>query len=446
MLVREARELPGAAAVMLHAIPILLAVEWRVRISGVSFELAEISLLVVAAVGLFAWATSSRVHLPRNFVIPAAILAASSFVTVFLQSNLQHNLSVYRDLMLPVLFYAGFVSLRLRPAHALALVKTFIVCASIGSVLAVLQFFTDDFLWFQSDDTAFWQEFKAPMAAESALGQALGASHTLPLGFYSHPNNFASYLVIPAMAAYALSRSRGRSGVARLSWGACALLQTFAVILTFSRASFLTLLASAMAFELLIMRRRMPSLRQVAACAGLTVGLLAAALTSELFSFDELGSFLGRIDMLRSSGELLLEHPGALLTGGLTEIYMNTFFLYNQLVHNLFAYMTLQFGLLAMLAWVFLAVSEAKKSTAGLFGHAGATARVGGAVLLGLLFSVFLYGQSYSLLDSVQIGLWLLFWLGVSRHLAGAQAGDVRSESKIPRQFHLALCEGGLPS
>ena len=34
------------------------------------------------------------------------------FLSVFLQSDLNHNLSVYRDLMLPVLFYGALVSFR----------------------------------------------------------------------------------------------------------------------------------------------------------------------------------------------------------------------------------------------------------------------------------------------------------------------------------------------
>jgi hypothetical protein len=150
--------------------------------------------------------------------------------------------------------------------------------------------------------------------------------------------------------------------------------------------------------------------------------------------------------MLQSSLLLIAENPLALLTGGFTEIYMNRFYSYNQLVHNLFAYLTLQFGLATMLAWVLWVLADMRRVGKVVFGSIDRSRHLPGAVLIAVFFSIFLYGQTYSMLDSVQIGFWLLFWLGIARQASRRDklcAVVVRREARfvtdpvVPRQVAL---------
>lgn len=427
MLIERAHSIPPIAYYSLHAIPLLLAVEYRVRTSTVSFTLAELSLPIAVLAMAFATLYSARVRLDRHCVLAALITCTTAFLSIFLQRDFYHTVSVYRDLILPILFYLAFISVRLRSQWAAALAKAFIGWATLSSALAITQFYTNDYLWFQPDDVAPWQEFKSGLVAASSVGQLMGATNTLPPGLCSHPNNLAAYLVIPLLITYALVRSSELAVISRCLWALCGAIQLFALSCTFMRSSLLTLIAGIVGFEGLVGKRRRVRFRAFVGCLVLIIAISYLSITSEAFSFDDLGTLRARRAMFDVGVSLLLEHPLALLIGGLTEVYMDATADVNQLVHNLFMYMVLQFGAITLIGWLTLFISELRHSARLLFEASDTSQRMGGAIVVGVAVSIGFYGQTYSMLDNVQIGLWLCFWLGITVHLAPSEANGSRA-------------------
>jgi O-antigen ligase len=118
-------------------------------------------------------------------------------------------------------------------------------------------------------------------------------------GLVGNPNDLALTLnlIIPLAAALMLS---ARSAGARWLAGAAAFLSAGAVILTFSRAGFLTLAATSLMFGLWLLRRRAPGKAAVLLVAGLcAIPYLPQGYTDRLSTItdiaaDQTGSATGR--------------------------------------------------------------------------------------------------------------------------------------------------------
>jgi len=405
-------------------LPLLLAVEYRFRVGAVSFMPGEFCLLpalLAASLQRHSW---NPARPSSGLLLLGMGIAATGFISVFFQSDLNHTLSAYRDLMVPVIFYFAFTSARLPSWQAIRMAKVFVACASLSSVLAIVQFRADDFLWFQDTDYVPWQEFKTTLISSSNFGQLLGVQHTLPTGTYAQTNNFAEYLVVPAVVALALSRRAACPGLQRWFWRMCAVLQATAMLFTFSRGSLLTLIAAFAGFHFLIARRRGTRIAMVLAAAG---GIAFALLHSDALSFDDYGTLFSRMDMIRSGLSLIATHPTALLTGGLTEVYLNLF-LFGQLVHNLFLYLVLQFGLGTMVAWTALVSLALRRAAAIWKSSVPEASSIGGAVIVAVSLSVFVYAQTTFMITSVQSAMWLFFWIGIAQHLAAGMTPAKRFE------------------
>ncbi len=409
----------GNIAMILAVIPLLLAFHWRIRFESFSFVLAEISL-PLALVCAMLCGKSESVSPSRKVFLLAVVLAVAAFLSVFVQSDLKHTLSAYRDLLLPVLFYFAFTQIRLKSSFVVNLAKAAVLWSSVTAVLGIIQYLTDDFLWFQDPDAVVWQEFKTSLISDSQFGQFMGISHTLPAGAYSHTNVFAQFLVLPALVAFALFLRSARNGISRWLWLFAAILQFVALVLTFCRSSVLTLVGSMLVLPVLLTRQR--SRRKLGAALVLAVGAVAgfAILQSDAMAFDGFGSFVGRIDMWQAGFVLMSARPVLAITGGLTELYLQLF-PFGQVIHNFFLYLTIQFGLAAAGAWALIVFLELKRTARILHRDEGEARNIGVAAAVAVGATVFFYAQTAPLVDDVQVSLFLFFWLGISQHLVVSQ-------------------------
>jgi O-antigen ligase len=200
------------------------------------------------------------------------------------------------------------------------------------------------------------------------------------------------------------------------------------------------------AFMMSIALARKGASRRIRLIAALVVIaiLVVAIAANDAFSIDGFGSFLGRIDMWYAGFSVISTNPALLLTGGLTDTFMQLF-PFGQLIHNLFLYLILQFGLPAAAAWTALIVVELGRARNVRHLENGLIRNIGTAVLVGLSATVFFYSQTAPLIDSVQAGLWLFFWLGICQHLAGHDqetqwCGGPERASAVPDSLRESRC------
>ncbi|MCC6588029.1 MAG: hypothetical protein IT168_15150 [Bryobacterales bacterium] len=146
------------------------------------------------------------------------------------------------------------------------------------------------------------------------------------------------------------------------------------------------------------------------------VSLAIAVLGTGVMSWDDLGTGEGRINMVASSIAFLQSDPFVLLSGGGTLNYMVQFSQV-QVVHNFFAYLILQFGIIVAVAWLVLITTAQVKTFRQLAKMSGDEQVLGLALWAGVFTTVYVYGQSASILDMVQAGMWILFLQALALHL-----------------------------
>ena len=401
--------------VLLAILPVFLAIEYRIDLGAVSFMLSEAGAAVLVAAVLVYAARSARLVVERDELALIFLIAVFAFVSVFLERDKAHALSLYRDLMAPLVFFALLTSIRLERREVLALVKGFVLVAAATALLGLLQYATGKYLWVLRPEDVDWQAFKTSFIRSFFLGEWLRTGTTLPAGLYATTNNFASYLVIPCLVAYALGWAPRLQNGGRTLWRACFLVMLAALFLTFSRGSILTLLVAWVVIRAFRERHRITPMQMgLVGAAGTLV--VAVIIVSGVFSFDELGTVRGRFIMISAGWELLIDHPELLIAGGFTEDY-RTHYYAGQLVHNLELYMLIQYGLIVTVAWLLLVARQLGK-TYGLLRSPDPDARaVALSVFAGVGVTVFVYAQTTSFVDNIQSAMWLFFWLGIAVHL-----------------------------
>lgn len=415
--------------IFLYLVPLLLSVEYRVELGFFSFTLAEVSVVLVWIAVLLRILKNYRVDLKKMEVILLLFIAITALPSVLLEDDARHALSVYRDFTLPLAFFAGFLLISLSRQQVLRLLKLFVLVATASAVLGIIQYETSNYLWTMRPEDAWWQSFKTGFLRNSTIGQLLGVKDTLPTGLFATTNNFALYLVIPVMLAFTLATLPSLQRSEKLFWKAAFTLLFVTLVLTFSRGSLFTFLI-AWLFLLWFRRRRHVSFLGLLVVGGIGVLAVGMVLGSGVVSWDQLGTLRGRGTMFQAGLELLADHPEALITGGFTEEYRAHYY-QAQLVHNLFFYGILQFGLLATLSWLFLIAIELRCILGVVRSKDQEVKFLGLALFGGLVTTVFMYAQTTSFIDSVHSSLWLFFWMRIGIYLYRFYRADALSHRRV---------------
>lgn len=399
--------------IFIYSIPLLLSVEYRVDLGLFSFTIGEISIILVWISVLHRILSDRKLYVEKIEVVLLFLIIITALPSVALERDTRHALSVYRDLIMPLIFLTGYTLIRLDRHKVINLVKIFVIVAFSTAVLGIIQYRTGDYQWTLSDSSVGWQEYKANFIRTSTIGQILGIGSTIPSGLYANANNFASYLVIPTIVSFSLMKISSQSRRERLFWGVCFIVLLVSLFLTFSRGSIFTFL---IVLPLLILSYRHLSIPAVFAILFIGIFTIGLLLATNLFSWDQLGTLRGRVIMFQTGQELLRNHPDALFLGGYSEEYLLR---YNQsqLIHNLPFYMILQFGIVATLSWLLLMISKLYKIFQASRSEDEETRILSLSLFGGLFSTIFVYGQTTSFVDSVQSSLWMLFWMGTGTYL-----------------------------
>lgn len=402
---------------LIYVVPVLLSFEYRLRLSSFSFDLSELSLLVVVLVCVArAWGKNrvgsfKKVHPEQGLLL---LLGVFAFPAILFEQNTAHAASVYRDLMLPFLFLFIFLQAGFEKERIHTLIKLACIFALANAVLGIVQYTTGNYLWFAGPDEAEWQAYKTGLAKLSGFGAFLGVQDALPTGLYTGANTFACFLSLPLCLVTTLAFFGGLAKRHRMACLVASALMFVCLLFTMFRSGLLVFTASMMTVYLFLSRRR-GVLRVV------TVSVLAGAiailfLTQGLLDWDQFGSFEGRQEMISDAFALMKAHPELLLTGGYTDLY-HVQSRETQEIHNLALYSIVQFGLpatgvfFAFFIRFFLKAFRAAKEATGL------DRSVLVAIAASIGANVFLYGSTTMLIDSVQTTTWLLFWVGVANYL-----------------------------
>jgi len=414
---------------LVYLLPILLAFEYRLRLTIFSFDLSELSLFVMVLVCLVrAWQGKplgplEKVQPERCLLLLLAIFA---FPALFFESNTAHAASVYRDLMLPFAFFFVFMQARLEKEQIHRLIQLACIFALANALLGIVQYTTGNYLWFAGPDEAEWQDYKTGLAKLSGFGAFLGVQDTLPTGFYSGANTFACFLSLPLCLVTTLGFFGGLSGRKRMVCLASSAVMFVCLLFTMFRSGLLVFAASMMAVYLFLSRRR-------GILRFLTVGALVALLAilflaQGIFDWDQFGSFEGRQEMISEAFTLMKAHPELLLTGGFTGLY-HLQSRETQEIHNLALYSIVQYGLPATLLFFAFFFRLFLRAIRAARGAAQAARSVLVAIVASLGANVLLYGSTTMLIDSVQTTTWLLFWAGIASYLSAYAVAQGRESS-----------------
>ncbi len=415
---------------LLYVVPLLLSVEYRVELGFFSFTIAEVSVALVWIVALLRIRNGQKFHLKKTDLTLLLLVTTASLPSVLFESDTRHALSVYRDFTIPLFFFTGFLMIDLSQRQIVKLLKFFVLMATVSAILGIMQYRTGNYIWTLRPEDVQWQNFKTSFLQSSMMGQLLGVKNTLAIGLFATTNNFASYLVIPTVLAFALASFPALRRREKVVWNASFIVLFVALLFTFSRGSLLTFL-TAWLFLVWFRRKRRVSLLTVVVVASIGMLMIGLILWSGILSWDQLGTLKGRGVMFRAGIELIKDHPEVLLIGGFTEEY-RAYYYQPQLIHNLPLYTILQFGLLATLSWLLLVVIELRYILRSIIHSKNQEVKfLGSALFGGIAATVFLYAQTTSFVDSVQSSLWLFFWIGMGIHLYRFSRGDALSYQRM---------------
>jgi len=399
---------------LLLPVVVLLGIEYRIRWEAFSFTLAELSL-PLALISLLGGRRAGLTKLFDSQYIAALIAVLTfGFTSVLVAPDTKHAMSVYRDLVTPCIFFAVLLSIRLSQKDITVLVKAYVVVATINASLGIVQFYSGQFVWFHEPESLVSESWKVSQLQHSPAGLLFGIGNILPVGMYAGVNNFASYLVPPCLIALAFSRMNTPSKMKRFAWMTATAILMLGLVLTFSRASALSLvLGIPLTLRALARARSRVVLTGLVLLTG--IAMVIGFLASGVVSWDDLGTGTGRLNMLANGWEFLQSDPLVLLLGGGTLNYMLQFSQV-QLVHNLFMYLLLQFGIIVAVAWFVLITTAQVRTFTRLRTGDRNYQQLALALWAGVFVTVFIYGQTTSIADMVQASMWILFLQALAIH------------------------------
>jgi hypothetical protein len=406
---------------LVYLLPVLLAFEYRVRPSLFSIDLAELCVVVALGVWLIRrWEqapSATLLETPRESILILA-LAVCAAPSVLFESNMAHAASVYRDLIVPFLFFLLLVRCRLDRQQVHALIKLACALALGNALLGLLQYETGNFLWFAGAGEAEWQEYKIGLARLSLFGESLAPGNALPIGMYTGANNLACFLSLPLCLAttsvftYEIGRSR------RLLCLAASLLLFVCLLLTIFRSGLVVFTASMTLVFLLLHPEK--KFARVAVVAGVVALLGFLFLTQGILDWDQFGSFQGREEMVSSAIRLVKAHPEVLLTGGFSDLY-HAQSRETQEIHNLALYSVVHYGLPTTILLFAFFIRLFRRAVATARSMQGLERNILIATCASITATFILYGATTMVIDSIQTSIWLMFWVGVSEYLIGFQ-------------------------
>ncbi len=407
-------EKPGR---LIYIVPVLLGFEYRVRPGLFSMDLAELCVVAVLGVWLIRHWKQAAADSPGEtsretvLILGLAICAAPS---ILFESNMAHAASVYRDLMVPFLFFFLLVGCRLERQQVHTLIKLACTLALANACLGILQYATGNFLWFAGAEEAEWQEYKIGLARLSIFGESLAPGNVLPIGLYTGANNFACFLLLPLCLATTLAFTRGIVRRWRALCLAASLLLFACLLLTIFRSGLVVFAASMTLIFLLLHPEK--KFARVSAVAGLLALLGFLFLTQGILDWDQFGSFQGREEMISAAVRLVKAHPEVLLTGGFSDLYRAQS-RETQEIHNLALYSVVHYGLPATILLFAFFLRFFRRAMKAARGMQGAERNVLVATCASITATFFLYGTTTMVIDSVQTSIWLLFWVGMGGYL-----------------------------
>jgi hypothetical protein len=436
----------GSPSRLVYLLPVLLAFECRVRPGLFSMDLAELCVVVVFVVWLIrCWEQTTsgptqESSLESILILALTICAAPS---ILFESNMAHAASVYRDLMVPYLFFFLLKRCRLQRRQVHTLIQLACALALANACLGLLQYATGDFLWFAGGREAEWQEYKIGLARLSLFGESLAPGNALPIGLYTGANNFACFLSLPLCLATTLVFTREIGGRRRVVCLGASLLLFVSLLLTIFRSGLVVFVASMTLVFLLLHPEK--KLARVAAVAGLVALLGFLFLTQGILDWDQFGSFQGRGDMVSDAARLIQAHPEALMTGGFSDRY-HAQTGEAQEIHNLALYSVVQFGLPATIFLFAFFIRFFRRAVVAARSMQGTDRSVLIATCASIGASVVLYGATTMVIDSVQTSIWLLFWVGMGDYLIEFQQCKSTGGLERVASFAVALPPRGEPA
>jgi O-antigen ligase len=418
-----------------YLLPVLLAFEYRMRASMLSFDLAELCLVVALGLWLVnSWGQTAAVAPQEStrYLTLIFLLAFCAFPSIFFEFDTAHAASVYRDLMLPFVFFLLFLRARLEKQQVHTLIKLGCVLAVFNACLGIVQYATGNYLWFAGPDEADWQAYKTGLARLSIFGTFLRVGDTLPVGLYTGANNFACFLSLPLCLVSTLAFSRELARRQRRICGVAALILFVSLVLTIFRSGLLVYAASMMLVYFILHPRNKAKRAIVLLLIASLIAILF--LTQGLFDWDQFGSFQGRQDMIAASLEMIKSHPELLLTGGYADLYhMQS--KETQEIHNLFLYCVVHYGLPATLLFFAFFIRFFRRSMVAARSARPLERNILVAIFVSVTANVFFYGATTMLVDSVQTSIWLLFWVGIGAYLIEFQNCEfkIQARGNVPR-------------
>lgn len=256
--------------------------------------------------------------------------------------------------------------------------------------------------------------------------------------WYENPNTFAQVLVMLMPLALALMVG-SRTGWGKLGGAAAFALGTVAIVMTYSRASWVGLGAAVVVFLFFWKRKLLPVLLLAAvACLPLLPDSVLNRILSMFNTNDS--STSSRLPLYRAAGELIGKRPvrGAGLGGDVVRQAVKDLSTYHGRAafvhsHNLFLQLWLEtglFGLLSFIAAMFSGVKSAAKAVGEKSCPVGARAVTIGAMA----------GICGSLVNSMADYIWnyprvmVIFWFVFALMLSGVKLAKKAAEEKTAAQ------------
>lgn len=390
----------------------LLCVDARVHL-GLRFLYAEIAMIAFLGAAVFLNSFSTVPISALLFSVPLVILLS---ISVAISDSTMSTFSAARNVVVLVLMLAAMVSAYLSLSRLVLLLRIFVVCGILCSLLGIYQSYSG----LDSAPTVFNLGLvgAADARSEFALGWklaninnsgVLSQQKALAIGLHQYSNNFAEYLIYVLIALVILRRV---GSVRMPAFFLFAFILAFAIYQSQSRTCQLAF-GIITAIEL----RSMFKVGVARVLATLVMSIIVATTLAYLwfnvFSYDGFKTVEGRSHLNMAAIESVSGNVVSILFGGrIFEYYAVNF----QDPHNSVLFLWLHFGiifLLIMLGSFLYLVSRLVVGARSATYYINATS-YGGLVACAWLF---VYGMTWSVISVGLAGMTWAFIVGAALSL-----------------------------
>lgn len=324
--------------------------------TSVFLHIQEIIIIwIILLFGIDLW--QKKILKTKNSIIIASLVgffflaAASSFNSEIPFISLLSVLKLIPLLILYLIFVQNYCALE-------SIEKALIVSMSLQSLLSLWQYLSQKSLGLYFLGEPY-------IAVEtSGLAKIVSAENIIlrPYGTFAHPNILAGFLVISILLTLFLIVKKEKPG--NMLWYPLFLLQTVALIFTFSRSGIIALMISLIVLIAGAYKTILPKKLGFSLAATVIIIALIAGLNQDIvkrFSIFTDNAVKERIEQSKSAFAIIKNHP---LGVGLQSSTSNLPDLENKIlspwdfqpVHNLFLIISLELGVFGGLLLVFLTI------------------------------------------------------------------------------------------